>query len=218
MTVLVAAASKHGATDEIAARIGAVLAAHGVEVDVQKLQAVSELGGYEAVVLGSGIYLGTWLKEARRFVEVHAAELAQRPTWLFASGSIVGDPPVGDDPNAMGAGLAEWLVATTQARELKVFAGKLDLAGWAWPRGRRCAWPMRVRATTATGRRSMTGQPRSRSSSSRAASMPAALRHAPDVAGVGGASRSAAVEKQVHKGGQRRAGNRTLRQHHDLQA
>ena len=127
MTILVAAASKHGATEEIAERIGAVLAEHGVEVDVKKLRDVSGLAGYEAIVLGSGIYLGKWLKEARRFVEVHAAELAQRPTWLFASGSIMGDPPVGDDPNAMGAGLAERLVETTQARELKLFAGKLDL-------------------------------------------------------------------------------------------
>jgi menaquinone-dependent protoporphyrinogen oxidase len=127
MTVLVTAASKHGATEEIAARIGAVLAAHGVDVDVKKLQDVSGLAGYEAFVLGSGIYLGKWLKQARRFVEVHAAELAQRPTWLFASGSIMGDPPVGDDPNAMGAGLVEWLVQTTHARELKLFAGKLDM-------------------------------------------------------------------------------------------
>jgi menaquinone-dependent protoporphyrinogen oxidase len=128
MRVLVTAASKHGATEEIAERIGAVLAAHGVEVEVKNLEDVRELAGYEAVVVGSGIYLGKWLKEARRFVEVHAAELAQRPTWLFASGSIMGDPPVGDDPNAMGAGLIERLVETTQARELKLFAGKLDLS------------------------------------------------------------------------------------------
>ena len=54
MTVLVTAASKHGATEEIAERIGAVLGAHGVEVDVKKLQDVGGLGGYQAVVLGSG--------------------------------------------------------------------------------------------------------------------------------------------------------------------
>jgi menaquinone-dependent protoporphyrinogen oxidase len=77
-------------------------------------------------VVGSGIYLGNWLKEARRFVDDHAAELAQRPTWLFASGSIVGEPPVADDPNALRAGLAEQLVETTDAREHKLFAGKLD--------------------------------------------------------------------------------------------
>jgi menaquinone-dependent protoporphyrinogen oxidase len=127
MRVLVTGASKHGATEEIAERIGAVLAAHGLEVEVKELQDVGGLGGYQAFVLGSGIYLGKWLKEARRFVEVHAAELAQRPTWLFASGSITGDPPVGDDPNAMGAGLVERLVETTQARQLKLFPGKLDL-------------------------------------------------------------------------------------------
>lgn len=127
MKVLVTAASKHGATNEIAERIGAVLAAHGVEVDVKKLQEVSGLAGYEAVVLGSGIHLGKWLKEARRFVEVHAAELAQRPTWLFASGSIMGDPPVGDDPNAMGPGWSSgWSRRRTRASS-SCFAGKLDL-------------------------------------------------------------------------------------------
>ena len=40
----------------------------------------------------------------------------------------MGDPPVGDDPDAMGAGLAERLVETTHARELKLFAGRLDLS------------------------------------------------------------------------------------------
>jgi menaquinone-dependent protoporphyrinogen oxidase len=126
MTVLVAAASKHGATDEIAARIGADLVEHGVDAEVKKLEEVRDLGGYDAFVLGSGIYFGNWVKPARRFIDRHAVELAQRPTWLFASGSIVGDPPVGDDPNALRAGLAERLVETTRARDHKLFGGKLD--------------------------------------------------------------------------------------------
>ena len=86
----------------------------------------SSLDRYDAFVIGSGIYLGNWLKEARRFLDAHAAELARRPTWLFASGSIVGDPPMADDPNALRAGLAERLVEMTHAREHKLFAGKLD--------------------------------------------------------------------------------------------
>jgi menaquinone-dependent protoporphyrinogen oxidase len=126
MTVLVAAASKHGATGEIAARIGARLAERGVDVEVKNLEQVAGLSGYDALVIGSGIYLGTWLKQARRFLDEHADELAQRPTWLFASGSIVGDPPVGDDPNALRAGLADRLLELTRAREHKLFAGKLD--------------------------------------------------------------------------------------------
>lgn len=126
MTVLVAAASKHGATDEIAARIGTELVEPGVEADVKKLADVTDLRGYDAFVLGSGIYLGNWLKEARGFVDTHAAELTERPTWLFASGSIGGDPPVADDPNALRTGLAERLVETRHAREHELFAGKLD--------------------------------------------------------------------------------------------
>jgi menaquinone-dependent protoporphyrinogen oxidase len=126
MAVLVAAASKHGATEEIAARIAADLAEHGLDVDVRSLEAVDDLGAYDAYVLGSGIYLGNWLKQARRFVDDHADQLARRPTWLFASGSIVGDPPVADDPNALRAGVAEQLVERTAAREHKLFAGKLD--------------------------------------------------------------------------------------------
>jgi menaquinone-dependent protoporphyrinogen oxidase len=126
MSVLVAAASKHGATREIAARIGARLAELGVDVEVEDLERVTDVGGYDAFVVGSGIYLGNWLKPARRFLDEHAKELAQCPTWLFASGSIVGDPPAAEDPNALRAGLADRLVETTRAREHKLFAGKLD--------------------------------------------------------------------------------------------
>lgn len=128
MTVLVAAASRHGATSEIAERIGADLAEHGVAAEVRGLAEVDDLGGYDAFVIGSGIYLGKWLEEARDFVDRHADELAARPTWLFGSGSIVGDPPLDDDPRALRAGAAEALVETAHAREHKLFAGKLDKA------------------------------------------------------------------------------------------
>lgn len=126
MTVLVTAASKHGATLEIGETIARVLEEHGLPAAFVEIDEVGDLGGYNAYVVGSGIYLGNWLKEARRFVDDHAAELAQRPTWLFASGAIVGEPPVADDPNALRAPLVERLVETTHAREHKLFAGKLD--------------------------------------------------------------------------------------------
>lgn len=126
MTVLVTAASKHGATREIAKEIARVLGEQGVATELLDLEDVADLSGYEACIVGSGIYLGNWLKNARRFLDTHAADLAQRPTWLFASGSIVGEPPVADDPNALRAGLVERLVQRTNAREHKLFAGKLD--------------------------------------------------------------------------------------------
>jgi menaquinone-dependent protoporphyrinogen oxidase len=126
MTVLVAAASRHGATGEIADRIGADLAERGIDVEVRGLRDVKDVRGYDAVVLGSAIYLGKWMKEAVRFVDDHAGELAARPTWLFGSGSITGDPPIGDDPNAIRPSLVEKLVSSTHAREHKLFGGKLD--------------------------------------------------------------------------------------------
>lgn len=86
MTVLVAAASEHGATAEIAVWLGAALAQNGVDVDVRKLEEVSDVEHYEAVVLGSAVYFGQWLKTACRFIDTHAADLARRPTWLFSSG------------------------------------------------------------------------------------------------------------------------------------
>jgi menaquinone-dependent protoporphyrinogen oxidase len=126
MTVLVTAASKHGATREIAKEIARVLDEQGVSTELLDIDDVSDLSGYEAYVIGSGIYLGNWLKNAHRFLDIHAAELAQRPTWLFASGSIVGEPPVADDPDALRTDLVERLVEATHAREHRLFAGKLD--------------------------------------------------------------------------------------------
>ena len=128
MTVLVTAASRHGSTEEIAERIGVDLSRWGLQVDVRKLVDVDDVRAYDAVVLGSAIFYGKWMKEAIRFVAVHADELAERPTWLFGSGSITGNPPLDDDPNAIKPSLVEELVVQTQAREHKVFAGKLDSA------------------------------------------------------------------------------------------
>ena len=126
MTVLATAASKHGATHEIAETIARVLEDQGIPAELVEIDDLGDLGRYDAYLVGSGIYFGNWLKDARRFIETNAVELARRPTWLFASGSIVGEPPAADDPDALRPGLVETLVETTHAREHKLFAGKLD--------------------------------------------------------------------------------------------
>lgn len=126
MTVLVTAASKHGATEEIAERIGATLVDRGFNVEVKNLRDVDEIDRYEAVVLGSAIYYGKWMKEATRFVDTYAGELAERPTWLFGSGPIVGNPPLTDDPNAIRPASVKKLFSSTHAREHKLFGGKID--------------------------------------------------------------------------------------------
>lgn len=42
--------------------------------------------GVDAVVIGSAICYGKWLRPALRFLHEHEAELAARPVWLFSSG------------------------------------------------------------------------------------------------------------------------------------
>jgi menaquinone-dependent protoporphyrinogen oxidase len=129
MTVLVTAASNHGATAEIAARISADLARKGIEVELKKPEEVRDIARYDAFVVGSGIYFGQWLKPAKKFIESHEGELSRRPTRLFSSGPIVGDPPTPDpQETAKGDALAD----AVHAREHKVFPGKLDESKLNW--------------------------------------------------------------------------------------
>src|SRR5665213_1770747 len=90
LRVLVTAASRHRATAEMAERIAAALAARGIDAEARPIDEVAEVGGYDAVVLGSGIYVGRWLSEARRFAEDNAATLTTMPVWLFSSGPLGG--------------------------------------------------------------------------------------------------------------------------------
>jgi menaquinone-dependent protoporphyrinogen oxidase len=121
--ILVSAASKHGSTAEIAARIAETLrtALPGdAAVDVRRAVEVSDVAPYDAVVLGSAVYMGRWLDDARDAAQRIAAH-PQRPVWLFSSGPI-GDPPKPDeDPTEVAA-----LVAVTGSRGHRLFAGRLD--------------------------------------------------------------------------------------------
>lgn len=118
--VLVTAASKHGATAEIAEAVAKGLADRGVVAEVTALEGVRSLAGYDAVVLGSGVYVGHWLPAAKAFVARLHAELVARPVWVFSSGPL-GDPPMPRDVVDVGD-LLRWC----GAREHRVFAGRLD--------------------------------------------------------------------------------------------
>ena len=88
MTVLIAYASKHGSTQEIAERIAEQLRQLGKQAETRSVDAVSDPGSYEALVIGSAVYYGSWLKEATEWVRRNQAVLAARPVWLFSSGPL----------------------------------------------------------------------------------------------------------------------------------
>jgi menaquinone-dependent protoporphyrinogen oxidase len=74
------------------------------------------------IVLGSAVYMGSWLYPAKRFVATHGARISQLPAWLFRSGPI-GDPP---HPAGEHAVQVDEILTATGAREPWVFAGRLD--------------------------------------------------------------------------------------------
>lgn len=121
MRVLVTAQSKHGATAEIAAAIAVELRRHRIEANVALPAQVSSLDGYDAVVLGSAVYMGRWMEQARDFAERFADKLHTIPVWLFSSGPV-GDPLKPAEPPADG----ETVARDVGAREHRVFAGEID--------------------------------------------------------------------------------------------
>jgi menaquinone-dependent protoporphyrinogen oxidase len=120
MKVLVTAASKHGATAEIASVIGAVLEAEHLEVEVRPPDEVAFVDGYDAVVLGSGVYAGHWLKPAKELVERCEAGLRKRPVFLFSSGPV-GEPPRASDEPAEQKSTE----STIHAVDHRVFGGRI---------------------------------------------------------------------------------------------
>ena len=126
LRVLVSAASKHGSTTEIGTVIGNALQDKGVGVDIVPPGAVDSIADYDAVILGSAVYLGHWLAPAQDFIIRFRDELAKRPVWLFSSG------PVGDPSGRLARSLERDSADITAIRwdispqDHHVFAGKLD--------------------------------------------------------------------------------------------
>lgn len=86
MRILVAYASKHGSTQEIAEFIGKTITDSGIDVDVYYIGAVTNLTDYDGVVIGSAVYAEQWRPDAAQFIRLRVDVLAEKPVWLFSSG------------------------------------------------------------------------------------------------------------------------------------
>ena len=170
MRVLVAYATRHGATAGIAERVAAALTEAGLSAEARAVEDVKDIEPYDAVVLGGAAYMSHWLKPAVAFARRHREQLAARPVWLFSSGPLGTDLVDKDGNNVLETSRPkefDELTKLLHPRGEQVFFGAYDpdappiglgerLSITCRPRGRPCP-----PATSATGRPSRPGQRRS---------------------------------------------------------
>ncbi|HEU4461212.1 MAG TPA: flavodoxin domain-containing protein [Solirubrobacterales bacterium] len=114
MKILVAYSSKRGSTAEIAETIAATLRREGLSVCLEHAEDVRSLERYDAVVLGSAVYMKRWRGDAKHFLKKHRKALKQMPFWVFSSGPV-GDPAK-DDP--------EWMEPPKLAEKVEELGGR----------------------------------------------------------------------------------------------
>jgi menaquinone-dependent protoporphyrinogen oxidase len=90
--ILVAYATKHESTHEVATALAARMRVRGATVDTRPASEVGTLAPYGAVVLGGALYAGRWHRDARRFLSRHRDELRQLPLAVFAMGPLELEP------------------------------------------------------------------------------------------------------------------------------
>ncbi len=120
-------ATKHGATAEIAEKIGQVLREAGLRTDVLPTDRVSDLTPYQAVVLGSAVYIGQWRKEAATFLKANEKALAERPVWLFSSGPTGEGEPVAFMKGKRFPEALQPIADRIRPRDIAVFHGSVDM-------------------------------------------------------------------------------------------
>jgi len=130
--VLVAYATKYGATAGIAEKIGQVLDQAGLNAEVLPVDQIKDLDSYQAVVLGSATYIGRWRKEAAKFLKSNEKVLANKLVWLFSSG-----PTEEGDPVELMEGWhfpksLQPIADRIQAKEITAFHGALDFEKLNW--------------------------------------------------------------------------------------
>jgi menaquinone-dependent protoporphyrinogen oxidase len=120
--VLVAYATKHESTAEIAERIAAAMREAGHAAEARPAAEVDDLSGYAAVILGSAVYANHWRREARAFARRHEHAMQDMPVWLFSTGPF-GAPD--EHPSAPTPHVAAKLAKQLGAREHVIFGGRV---------------------------------------------------------------------------------------------
>jgi menaquinone-dependent protoporphyrinogen oxidase len=157
--ILVAYTTNSGSTADVAAAVGEELGKSGAQADVRRLEQVTDLGPYDAVVVGAPMIMG-WHRAAVKFVRQHRSGLARVPVaYFFTARSLtrlgeteVDGVPVRVDPDlakppadpqrltlreryaSVGNYLRPVLKASPRVRPVSAafFGGRLDIHRLKW--------------------------------------------------------------------------------------
>ena len=159
MRVLVAYASRHGATQGIAERIAETLRAAGLDADARPAGSIASVDRYDAFVIGSAAYLSHWLKDASDLIRRHRRLLRECPVWLFSSGPIGGptDAKGRDQHIAAVPKDVDEFTPAVNARDHHVFFGAYEVDRKPIGLAERLAAPFMSRLPAATRESMPTG-------------------------------------------------------------
>jgi menaquinone-dependent protoporphyrinogen oxidase len=123
--ILVAYATKHGSTYEVAEAVARALAEEGLTVAVASADTLESVDEYDGVILGSGLYMGRMHAESRRFLRRFGNELARMPFAVFGMGPRTLEP---DEVDASHTQLERSLARFPELEPfaIEVFGGVVD--------------------------------------------------------------------------------------------
>ena len=130
-SILIAYATKYGSTQDVAEKIAATLREGGLAVDLKPVKQVKTLDGYRAVVVGAPLYIGSWLKDAQRFLTQQRIALEKLPVAIFSLGPTRAGEDVAEVRASLDVQVSKYPWLKPVAVEL--FGGKYDPAKLRFP-------------------------------------------------------------------------------------
>jgi menaquinone-dependent protoporphyrinogen oxidase len=107
--ILIAYTTNAGSTAEVAEMIAKEIGQAGDQVDVRRIEEISSVDGYDAVIVGAPMILG-WHGKARKFVRQHRLALSKIKTAYFCMAMMLTDtssPAPSSSPICIDPGLAQ---------------------------------------------------------------------------------------------------------------
>jgi menaquinone-dependent protoporphyrinogen oxidase len=130
MNILVAYASAHGSTAQVALAIGQQLTERGLNVTVSNVKDVRTIRDYDAIVSGSAIHNGALLKEMTAFFRAFSQELSSKSLYLWLNCIRVMEQY--GKQHVLDYYLDHEVLGPLHIRDTAIFAGKLDLQSVDW--------------------------------------------------------------------------------------